>query len=32
MFEKLKNIFKKEGPKVEAPQPAPKKEKEKKLF
>jgi len=31
MFEKLKNIFKKEGPKVEAPQPAPKKEKEKKL-
>jgi hypothetical protein len=31
MFEKLKNIFKKEEPKKEAPQPAPKKEKEKKL-
>jgi hypothetical protein len=31
MFEKLKNIFKKEEPKVEAPLPAPKKEKEKKL-
>ena len=31
MFDKLKNIFKKEEPKKEAPQPVPKKEKEKKL-